>query len=115
MNPVINVLIQSGSSGTSLQRTLVHEGSHVSDALGFVRSWDLATMTFDAAKNLSVYATEFKAYQLETFVDPTAPHRLRGQLPAQTGSLIDAFLKASPLYGPRLNNLMFNPEFTKPR
>ena len=115
MNPAINVLIQSGFSGTALQRTLVHEGSHVSDALGFVRSWDLATMSFDAAKNLTIYATEFRAYQLETLVDMTTPHPLRGRLPAQTGAFIDSFLRGSPLYGPRLNNWMFNPEFTKPR
>jgi hypothetical protein len=115
MNPVVNVLIQSGFSGTNLQRTLVHEGSHVSDALGFIRSWDLGTMSFDAAKNFTVYGTEFKAYQLETLVDLTTPHPLRGQFPAQTGPLIDAFLKGSPLYGPRLKNWIFNPEFTKPR
>jgi RHS repeat-associated protein len=115
MNPAINVLIQSGFSGTALQRTLVHEGSHVGDALGFVRSWDLGTMSFDAAKNLTMYSTEFRAYQLETLVDLSTPHPLRGQLPAGTASLIDGFLRKSALYGPRLNNWMFDPTFTKPR
>jgi len=115
MNPAINVLVRSGLTGTALQRTVVHEGSHVSDQLGFIRSWDLATTSFDAAKNMTIYATEFKAYQLETFVDPTTPHSLRGRLPAQTGALIDAFLKSSPIYSPTLNNWLFSPEFTKPR
>jgi hypothetical protein len=50
----------------------------VSDALGFIRSWDLTTMSFDAAKNLTVHATEFEAYHLETLVDMTTAIRCAG-------------------------------------
>jgi len=108
-------MIQSGVTGTALQQTLIHEGSHVSDALNFIGSWDLSTTSFDSAKNYTFYATELKAYRLETMVDLSSPHRFRGQVPAQTDTLIDAFLRASPLYGPRLNNWVFDPKFTKPR
>ncbi len=116
MNPDVKVLLQSGMSDTAFQRAIVHEGSHVSDDLAFIRSWDLASMSFDAAKNFTVYATEFRAYQLETRVDVTAPHPLRGTLPAETASRIDRFLRdPRGMYAPRLNNLVFNPVFTKPR
>ena len=117
MKPDLPVLIQSGMSGTDFQRAIVHEGSHVSDDLAFIRSWDLGSMSFDAAKNFTRYATEFRAYQLETGVDPTAPHSLRGPIPAETARRIDTFLRdPSGIYFKQgLNRLMFSPEFTKPR
>jgi len=117
MNPVVNVLIQSGMSGTDFQRAIVHEGSHVGDDLAFIRSWDLGSMSFDAAKNFTRYATEFRAYQVETGVDLTAAHSLRGPMPAETARRIETFLRdPSGIYFKQgLNRLMFNPEFTKPR
>jgi len=117
MKPDLPVLIQSGMSGTEFQRAVVHEGSHLSDDLAFIRSWDLGSRSFDAAKNFTSYATEFSAYQLETRVDLTAPHFLRGPFPAETASRIDSFLRdPSGIYFKQgLNRLMFNPEYTKPR
>jgi len=117
MNPVVNVLIGSGMSGTDFQRAIVHEGSHVGDDLAFIRSWDLGSRSFDAAKNFTRYATEFRAYQLETGVDLTAPHSLRGPIPAETARRIDTFLRdpGGIYFKQGLNRLILNPEFTKPR
>jgi hypothetical protein len=86
MNPVINVLIQSGFSGTALQRTLVHEGSHRERRLGLRTFLGSRQYELRRSQELTIYATEFKAYQLETLVDMTTPRPLRGQLPAQAGA-----------------------------
>ena len=116
MSPAIAVLFQTGMNGTDFERAIVHEGSHVSDDLGFIRSWDRGTMSFDAGKNFTVFTTESRAYELETRVDVTAPHPLRGAVRVETENRISSFLRdPRGVYAARLNNLVFNPAFTRPR
>ena len=57
------VTIRSGLSGSALDETVGHEGSHVADAQDFVNAIT-PTGGMDQSKNLSTYATELKAYMV---------------------------------------------------
>jgi RHS repeat-associated protein len=109
------VFLMSGKDSGELQRILVHEGSHVQDRVAYVGSFSFDTQSFDAAKNVTVQQTEFKAYSIELLVDPSVAHPLRDKMPVLTDQKINDFLGKSDLYKTRLNNKMFETKHDKPR
>ncbi len=68
-NPDVQVTIDSGLKGKSLEETIAHEGTHVADDLNFLNSYDLSTRSYAAGANYTGRETEFRAYQAGAGVD----------------------------------------------
>ena len=102
IRPVIQVKIQKGLDERQLDSASAHEGSHVADRFGFVRSIK-EDFTFNRTLNLTQYETERKAYRnIEgafaralgmISLGSTGSYILRGtDLPAQMDQTINQFL-----------------------
>ena len=115
------VSIDPKQSGNDLFVTLAHEGSHVRDGQAYAAA---ATRMGDAAAgspfNLSVLQTEMNAYStsvnaarmlgmanLNYGVGSQTYQIWKGGTAAVDRPVLQQFLRASPLYAPKLNNLMF--------
>jgi len=59
----VEVKIDEGLKGKSLQETVAHEGSHVGDDINFLTSYNFATQHYDPAANFTGQQTEFHGYQ----------------------------------------------------
>ncbi len=59
----VEVTIDSGLKGKSLQETVAHEGQHVGDDINFLTSYNFATGKYDPATNFTGRETEFHGYQ----------------------------------------------------
>jgi hypothetical protein len=99
----VQVTVDEGLKGKSLQETVAHEGSHVGDDIGFLTSYNFGTGRYDPAANMTHEQTEFDAFQ--TGAGVTREH---GFGPNDDQKIND-FLRNSPTYGPILNVPVFNP------
>jgi RHS repeat-associated protein len=59
----VEVTINSGLKGTSLQETVAHEGSHVGDDINFLTSYNFGTGKYDSGADFTGRQTEFRGYQ----------------------------------------------------
>ena len=62
------VVFRSTLTGTNLEGTVAHEGSHVADAQEFVNTISPGGMDFDFSKNLTEYQTKVRAYKVSNSV-----------------------------------------------
>jgi hypothetical protein len=99
----VEVRVDEGLKGKSLQETIAHEGSHVGDDINFLTSYNFATGQYDPAANITHGQTEFNAFQ--TGAGVTHEH---GFGPNDVQKIND-FLQNDPHYGPILNVPVFNP------
>jgi len=99
----VEVTIDSGLKGKSLQETVAHEGSHVGDDINFLTSYNFGTGMYDPGANVTHGQTEFNAFQ--TGAGVTREH---GFGPNDVNKIND-FLHNSPTYGPILNVPVFDP------
>lgn len=99
----VEVRIDSGLQGKSLQETIVHEGTHVQDDLNFLTSYDFSSGRYDPAENPTHGWTEFRAFQAGATV--TKEH---GFGPNNTQKIWD-FLYSNPHYAPIINVPVFDP------
>lgn len=99
----IEVTVDEGLKGKSLQETVAHEGSHVGDDIDFLTSYNFATGRYDPGANFTHGQTEFDAFQ--TGAGVTKEH---GFGPHDDQKIWD-FLRNSPTYGPIINVPVFDP------
>ncbi len=99
----VEVTVDIGLKGKSLQETVAHEGSHVGDDIDFLTSYNFGTGRYDPAANITHGQTEFDAFQ--TGAGVTREH---GFGPHDDQKILD-FLHNSPTYGPIFNVPVFNP------
>gem|GEM_PF-5613318 len=59
----VEVTIDSGLKGKSLEETVAHEGSHVGDDINFLTSYDFGTGKYDANTNFTGEQTELNGYK----------------------------------------------------
>ena len=115
------VSIDPSQSGNDLFTTLAHEGSHVRDGQAYAAA---AMRMGDAAAtspfNLTVLQTEMNAYSTSvnaarmlgmTNLNFSAGRQTyeiwKGGTAAVDRPILQQYLRASPLYAPKLNNFMF--------
>jgi RHS repeat-associated protein len=99
----VEVRVDIGLKGKSLQETVAHEGSHVGDDINFLTSFNFASGKYDPGANITHGQTEFNAFQ--TGAGVTREHGF-GPNDVQQ---IHNFLQNDPHYGPILNVPVFNP------
>lgn len=115
------VSIDPKQSGNDLFTTLAHEGSHVRDGQAYAAAAGrLGDVPALGPFNLSVLQTEMNAYSISVNTArmlglPNLNYSAGGQTyqiwkggtAAVDRPVLEQFLRASPLYAPKLNNLMF--------
>ena len=68
--PVIKVTVSWGLKGKDMGRTIAHEGSHVRDAVRFIKSFNPRTGKYDARLNPTRGDAERRAYRAGNAVKP---------------------------------------------
>jgi len=114
----VNVFLEEGLTGKSLDSTLVHEGVHVSDQQGFLKTLSQDLLVFSGNLNFTHEMTETKAY--------TIGHRVMGGQAYEMGKCGNAACRFSGTdidsatlqqflqdpqngYSSKLNNWVFPP------
>ncbi|MGC2657449.1 MAG: RHS repeat-associated core domain-containing protein [Bryobacteraceae bacterium] len=93
----VEVTIDSGLKGKSLQETIAHEGTHVLTDLNFLNSFDKDAGMYNGLLNVTHGETEAFAYQAGAGVT-----REHGFGPNDTQQIRE-FLRTNPTYAPILN------------
>jgi hypothetical protein len=103
--PSIFAEFSEGQSAKQMQQNIAHEGTHVGDAMQFLKSYDAATGKFNSALNYTHFYTELYAYMAGDHVQPYG--FLQG--PGDLDRRIADFLRTNPLYMPTYDILAFDP------
>lgn len=103
--PSIFVEFSEGQSAQQMQTNIAHEGTHVGDAMRFLKSFDAATGKFNSDLSYTHFYTELYGYMAGDHVHPYP--FLQG--PGGLDRRIADYLRGDPLYAPYLNELVFDP------
>ena len=101
--------------GKDLEQTIAHEGTHIEDDFGFLKSYDAATGLYSLNMNFTHFETEFRAFDTGSMVEPYSMFRTSTQL---TNFIYGAYpnadqLEFSPSLYPQWPSLY--PQWSPPR